>query len=351
MDTLYELLPADSALKPRNESVSWRAKGLLFGQIAGDSLGSLVEFMDAAQIRRDYPLGVREMKSGGAWGLLAGQPTDDSELALVLARSLIAAGGFEREVVARGYAWWFASGPFDIGLNTRNTLGPAWHALRQGESAAQAAQKAARIRAASAANGALMRISPLAIYGHALPDAELAQLAREDAGLTHANPLCLDANAVYCVALAKALRGASSAAIYEQALTFAHENAVAPEILAALGAAPKSPPTDYYVHMGWVLIAFQNAFFQLLNAPNAEEGVVDTIARGGDTDTNACIAGALLGAAYGADAWPASWKAAILACRPETSRQGVLRPRPRCLWPVDLLQLSDRLVLLGEKVG
>lgn len=351
MDTLYELLPADSSSKPQNEAVAWRAKGLLFGQLAGDSLGSLVEFMDAAQIRQEYPLGVREMKAGGPWGLLPGQPTDDSELALVLARSIVAAQGFEREVVARGYAWWFASGPFDIGLNTRNTLGPAWHALRQGESAASAAEKAARIRAASAANGALMRVSPLAVYGHALPDAELAQLARDDASLTHANPLCQDANAVYCVALACALRGATPLATYERALTFAHENAVAPEILAALNHAQKIPPADYFVHMGWVLIAFHNAFYQLLNAKNAEEGVVDTIARGGDTDTNACIAGALLGAAYGADAWPASWKAAILSCRAEAGRKGVLRPRPRCLWPVDLLQLADRLVLLGEKAG
>jgi dihydroxyacetone kinase-like predicted kinase len=39
--------------------------------------------------------------------------------------------------------------------------------------------------------------------------------------------------------------------------------------------------------MGWVLIAFQNALWQMLHAPSFEEGVVDTVMQGGDTDTNA----------------------------------------------------------------
>ena len=66
-----------------------RAEGCLLGQIAGDSLGSLVEFQSPQQIRRNYPDGVRELSDGGTWGTIAGQPTDDSEMALMLARSII----------------------------------------------------------------------------------------------------------------------------------------------------------------------------------------------------------------------------------------------------------------------
>jgi ADP-ribosylglycohydrolase len=50
-----------------------------------------------------------------------------------------------------------------------------------------------------------------------------------------------------------------------------------------------------------VLIAFQDALWQLLHAASREEGVVDTLSRGGDTDTNATICGALLGSVYGRD--------------------------------------------------
>ncbi|WDI37865.1 ADP-ribosylglycohydrolase family protein [Entomospira culicis] len=61
-----------------------RAQGCLMGQVAGDSLGSLVEFKNPKMIRQLYPNGVRKLEDGGVWRTLAGQPTDDSELALAL---------------------------------------------------------------------------------------------------------------------------------------------------------------------------------------------------------------------------------------------------------------------------
>ena len=51
--------------------------------------------------------------------------------------------------------------------------------------------------------------------------------------------------------------------------------------------------------MGWVLIALQNAFYHLAATPDPSEALVATADAGGDTDTNAAIAGALLGAAHG----------------------------------------------------
>jgi hypothetical protein len=42
-----------------------RAQGCLLGQLAGDSLGSLVEFRAPDDIRREYPKGVRELADGG----------------------------------------------------------------------------------------------------------------------------------------------------------------------------------------------------------------------------------------------------------------------------------------------
>ena len=55
--------------------------------------------------------------------------------------------------------------------------------------------------------------------------------------------------------------------------------------MKALEDARSAPPDDYVTQMGWVLIALQNAFWQLLHAPSLEEGVIDTVRRGGDTDT------------------------------------------------------------------
>ena len=132
----------------------------------------------------------------------------------------------------------------------------------------------------------------------------------------------------------------------DQAASLAVEDA----LMDATVNAAEAPPEDYLQHQGWVLIAFQNALWQLLHAASLEDGVVDTVGRGGDTDTNAAIAGALLGAVHGLAAVPARWTEAVLRCRPEADRPGVRQPRPECLWPVDALDLAQRLLEAGMAV-
>ena len=79
--------------------------------------------------------------------------------------------------------------------------------------------------------------------------------------------------------------------------------------------------------MGWVLVSLQNAFYQLSTCRSFEEALVETVAHGGDTDTNAAIAGALLGAALGRAAIPPRWILPLLACR-SAAEAGAPRPRP-----------------------
>ena len=94
-----------------------------------------------------------------------------------------------------------------------------------------------------------------------------------------------------------------------------------------------------------------DAFHQLLTAPSVEEGLARTVALGGDTDTNAAIAGALLGAVHGARSLPLQWVDRVLTCRPLAGEPGVHRPRPRWCWPVDALFLAERLVSLGARAA
>jgi ADP-ribosylglycohydrolase len=324
-----------------------RAQGCWLGQLAGDALGSLVEFRAGALIRSEYPRGVRDLVDGGHWNTLGGQPTDDSELALMLARSLVKEGAFDEDAVARAYAGWYRSGPFDMGATTARALSAA---ARDREHAARAARDAGNVE--SEANGALMRVSPLGIFGWAAAPERVAGWARADASLTHPNVVCLDASAVYAVAVARAIAtGESAAEVYAFARRWAREQGVHGDVIETLEAAAKAAPEDYSDLMGWVRIALQNAFWQLLHAPSLEEGVVDTVMRGGDTDTNGCIAGALLGAVHGIGAVPWRWVDRVVTCRPIIGLEGVRRPRPREYWPVDALDLAERLAYLGGKVA
>jgi ADP-ribosyl-[dinitrogen reductase] hydrolase len=305
-----------------DSSMLSRAQGCLLGQLAGDSLGGLVEFLDPASIRGKYPLGVRLLEDGGTWSLLAGQPTDDSEMALMLARMLRREGRYDPEKALQAYRWWHDSGPFDMGMTTRQGLTGTPNAYSQ-------------------ANGALMRISPLGIFGVGyLPDL-VADWAHQDAALTHPHLFCQQINGVFARAISQAIAtGCSGAELVGQM----HQWSRGTQVEEILAEAEQHPPDDYLAQQGWVRIAFGNAVWQLLRADSLEEALVDTVMQGGDTDTNAAICGALLGAVYGLESIPAQWKEAVLTCRPEAGRQGVIRPRPVEFWPVDALEVARDLL-------
>jgi len=96
------------------------------------------------------------------------------------------------------------------------------------------------------------------------------------------------------MAIARAIRtGCGAKELYQGIVRTAEEGEVDGTLRKAIHGAAEAPPEDYMLHAGWVLIAFRNALWQLLHFSNLKEGVVDTVMRGGDTDTNAAICGAL----------------------------------------------------------
>lgn len=269
--------------------------------------------------------------------------------------------------MAQAYAEWLASGPFDVGTTTRTALAPALAALRVGDSAAAAARTTGRRE--SQASGALMRVSPLGVFGHRMPPVELARLAWHDATLTHPHPVCGLASAVFAGGIARAVAtGDDPAAIHagmvEQARKLrpddvAHSPAppCSPEewepaaraVVETLTAARDRPPEMEPRKMGWVLVALGLAAYQLLHGDAFEDAIVDTVRRGGDSDTNGAIVGALLGAVHDRDAVPWSWRDRVLTCRPIRGLPGVHQPRPPESWQVDALVLAE--ALLGHEVA
>ena len=336
-----------------------RAQGCLLGQLSGDALGALVEFQSSRVIRAKYPeSGPRRLADGGPHAISAGQPTDDSELALMLARTLVQSGRYDPEAVAVAYARWYHGWthaaepeqyghgwcrPFDVGGTTAAALSAITPDHVHSRTTAQAAVAAAR--RSSQANGALMRVSPLGIWGWRRDPAELADAARADARLTHPHPVCQEVSAVFAVTIAQAIRqGFTTRQTYQWALEWARAQSTQPPVAEAIERAASEPPSDYQTQQGWVLIALQNAFFQLLHAPSLEAAVVATVREGGDTDTNAAICGALVGAVAGRDGVPSQWQRMVLSCRPMPGYSHLTQPRPALFWPADALTLAERLL-------
>ena len=186
-------------------------------------------------------------------------------MALALARTLVARGGYDQEAARSAYVEWLKSGPFDAGGTVLSGL-------------------SGRPNKESQANGALMRVSPLGIFGarDGVDSAALAEWAERDAALTHIHPVCRQANVLFVAAIARAVRDAGEPeALYLSMLEHARTLRAESSLLTALEKAASEPPSEYVIQQGWVLIALRNAVWQLLRAPDMEEGVVDTVCAAG----------------------------------------------------------------------
>ena len=226
----------------RISSLILRAQGCLLGQLAGDALGSLVEFQTPKNIKKNYPDGVRKLVDGGTWSTVAGQPTDDSEMALLLARMLIEQGTYNQEEARKAYVFWLNSEPFDCGNTISGSL--------QGY-----------VNQNSQANGAMMRVSPIGIFGVNHELQKVAEWAKLDAAITHIHPICQQANALFTMAIASAVKtGIGAQELYNQIVTWAKNMEIENTLMQTITSAAEKPHSDYVHKMGWVLIAFQNAF-------------------------------------------------------------------------------------------
>ncbi len=305
--------PPNQTLSPRQQALHEaalhdRMRGCLLGLMCGDALGAPVERKDRAELHRRFPEGLPGLISG--WGNTArvavGDVTDDSEMAICLLESLCRCRGYRAEDARRNYVRWLNTEPPTVGRTTAAAL--------RGEAQPD-----------SQANGALMRIAPLAIYSCLDAGLDWSRAAAQDAAITHVHPRCAHANIIFTEALRLALSGAGTEAIHRRALARAEElgdSALKQRLLDARHSLPALEPRS-----GWVEIAFQAAFRLLLlcrEAPDVAPALCRLAAEGGDPDTNAAIAGALLGARFGTAALPEDWQQSVL--RGSTTRPADLRP-------------------------
>lgn len=279
-----------------------RARGVLLGLACGDALGRPVEFLTADDIEREHGR-VTEMLGDGTWHQPAGTITDDTELALCVARSLAERGSFAPTDVAERFVAWYESGPFDVGTMTADAI----RNLQDGVAPDEAGEMVWRARpeGQNAGNGSVMRCVPHALAFH--DDlASLDAASRRSSAITHADPRCRAGCAVLNRTVAGLLSGvdADPRAPLRDAIAATDvpddlDDAFAP--VARGDRPPELRSTGYVVH------TLQTALWLALDADSAEGAVVDAVNRGGDTDTVGAVTGAVAGARFGAGALPERW--------------------------------------------
>ena len=142
------------------------------------------------------------MSGGGTWALAPGQITDDSELAMCQLRGLLAGNGkLDAYHLAKYYGNWIVKKPFDIGKTTINGLGPLADCIDNPDpNIAYTAARTGRGHS-SQSNGALMRVTPLAVWTQHLEVHELEQAVSADVKMTHTKSTMLDIVTAYCLGI------------------------------------------------------------------------------------------------------------------------------------------------------
>ena len=284
-------------LIPKNLNASQSAAyGAVCGALVGDAAGGVLEFIGKKPSRPDVDFAL-SMPGGGVFKLAPGQITDDGELTLCLLRALSEKEGqYDGNLVARYYIDWAYSEPFDMGIATGNAL--RVHGYELGEAAKILFKAAGENNKGSKANGALMRITPLAVASAKYSEEDAVRWAKVDSRMTHPHVTCAEVNAAYVLAIRHLILNPSDAE-GAFAVAYSYLQSTMNEAAEWMENAIEGVLPDAHPQAGYVRIAFTYAFYHLKQRSSFRAALSDTLARGGDTDTNACIVGGLIGAYRG----------------------------------------------------
>lgn len=338
--SIFDYTPSPAALAmslPPLTPIQSRTLGALLGVHAGDSLGATLEFHTHAKIKCMYPKGLTEIIGGGAFSWPAGHATDDTDMTRAV---LIAYLNYHRNCLAKKATEWndvvhFAGNEF-LRWYDGVDWPDEWRKLGKppkdiGNATAMGIKKfriskdpkKSGVGEGSAGNGSLMRCIPTALFQ---PDlTRMEQDSVRISAITHDDKRCTVSCAAYNTIVAALIAGSSPGyAIHAGeacAMRFENGKLTGPVYMAiqegkrinlkelAEHGLERSHGKDKRAsYSGYVLETFSIAIAALLDGRGFRDVVIDVARVGNDTDTNAAVAGGLVGARDGVEMIPREWR-------------------------------------------
>ena len=281
-----------------------RFRGSLLGLAACDALGTTLEFRPPGTFEP-----IDDMVGGGPFGLVPGQWTDDTSMALCLAASLIECRGFDPTDQMERYVRWLEDGYmssigscFDIG----NTVADALTRFADtGEPYAGSSDPW------SAGNGSLMRLAPAPMY-FAVDAAEAIDRSADSSRTTHGAAEAVDACRYFGGLLVGALHGVDKdtllSARYCPVEDQWQKTPLADKIAEIAGGSFKRREPPEIRGTGYVVESLEAALWAFDRSQDFREGALMAVNLGDDADTTGAIYGQIAGAYYGVKSIPANWR-------------------------------------------
>ena len=271
-----------------------RAIGALLGLAVGDALGTTLEF----KARDSYPP-LSDIVGGGPFRLEPGRWTAATAMALALADSLLAHPELDPHDLMTRFCDWRDSDAysctgtcFDVGMTVSGALN---RFRRTGDPLAGSPDRM------SAGNGALMRLSPVAIR-HWRNSATLREVARLQTLTTHGAAEAVEASVAYAQLIARAIAGEPRDGVLAPQSTSGTAT-----IARILAGSWRGKPRSAIRASGYVAHSLEAALWSIGRTATFADAVLTAANLGEDADTTAAITGQLAGALYGLSAIPSGW--------------------------------------------
>lgn len=294
-----------------------RIEGAFLGLAVGDALGAPLEFLTPDKAKKQFGH-LTEMVGNHTWQ--PGEWTDDTAMALGVARGILAGANGEDEIEKTGeefLAW--APTAKDVG----NTISAAIRGFHSTNDWFEAARNTPMARSGSAAgNGSLMRILPVAL---AFSDrGEMLRHSALHSAMTHFDPQAEVCCALYCLWIARLLDGEPKREAWRAAL----EEARNLPRFYEWTPGPSPLPPEFWPRLqnienlsfsqlqssgyaGFVVECLEAAVWCVLHFDSLEETLVQIVNLAGEADTMGAVAGGACGAIYGVEAIPSRWLDAL----------------------------------------
>lgn len=275
-------------------------KGVFYGQAIGDALGLGTEFLDKNKITEYYPNGLSEYsqivqdKHRSRWKI--GDWTDDTDQFLCICDSIIKSNEVNEIAFAEELHKWFNDIPMGIGRTVYKVVSLPQFTVYPYKSAELIWKLSKRN---NASNGAIMRTSILGTYEF-WDYNKVVKNTEKISKVTHWDSRCVGSCIVVTLLISNIL-SESRLLTFEELCQIAdrYDNRIRPFIKKSYTLPIEDLSLDETTSIGYTLKAMSAGLWTYFKAENFEDGLLKVINEGGDADTNACVAGSILGAKFG----------------------------------------------------
>lgn len=341
-----------------------KARGMLVGLAVGDALGAPVEFLPEPSDYYIKEMGGKIAHFHDNLRAPKGVWTDDTEMALCIADSLLVNDGYDSYDIMQRFRAWSEEGyrtydgmpACDVGMQTNRAID---------EFIAHPVVPKDFPKTESAGNGAIMRLAPIIIANtfsnkkyptlkdgfkkgslvidpedddgefidlkDITPTLDMAVLSCRE---THNSIAAESTTALFATMLYCALHGlpknhiasyCSRWIMNEEYDRFYYDNSN-----SLISRALKKDGASLCNLGGYIVDTFAIALWGLMNFKNFKDGMMAVIRLGGDTDTNAACYGQLAGAFYGYQAIPEEWRKNVFKAEELVKIADELLEMPKC---------------------